>query len=71
MPPNKKKKITKKKAAKKTTKKKSVKKKPAKKKPTKKKPAAKKVKCAAKTKAGKKCKNYASGRSKYCASHKK
>lgn len=37
----------------------------------KKKAKAKKVRCAAKTKAGKRCKNYASGRSKYCASHKK
>ena len=32
---------------------------------------AKKVKCAAKTKEGKKCKNTASGKSKFCASHKK
>ena len=32
---------------------------------------AKKAKCAAKTKAGKKCKNYAAGKSKFCASHKK
>jgi len=32
---------------------------------------AKKVKCAAKTKAGKACKSFASGKSKYCASHKK
>ena len=32
---------------------------------------AKKAKCAAKTKAGKKCKNYAVGKSKFCASHKK
>ncbi len=32
---------------------------------------AKKVKCAAKTKAGKKCKNNAIGKSKYCAAHKK
>gem|GEM_PF-1261984 len=31
----------------------------------------KKVKCAAKTKSGKKCKNYAVGRSKYCVTHKK
>jgi len=32
--------------------------------------AAKKVPCAAKTREGKKCKNYAVGRSKYCATHK-
>jgi hypothetical protein len=32
---------------------------------------AKKKKCAAKTKSGKKCKNYATGRSKFCAAHKK
>ena len=31
----------------------------------------KKAKCAAKTLAGKKCKNSAAGKSKYCASHKK
>lgn len=36
-----------------------------------KKKKAKKVRCAAKTKAGKRCKRYASGRSKYCAAHKK
>ena len=39
-----------------------------------KKKAAKKVKktrCPAKTKAGKRCKNSASGRSKFCAAHKK
>ncbi len=29
------------------------------------------AKCAAKTKAGKKCKNTATGKSKFCASHKK
>jgi hypothetical protein len=28
-------------------------------------------KCVAKTKSGKKCKNKAAGKSKYCASHKK
>lgn len=33
--------------------------------------AVKKLKCAAKTKEGKSCKNYASGKSKFCASHKK
>ena len=32
---------------------------------------AKKPKCAAKTLAGKKCKNSAAGKSKFCASHKK
>jgi hypothetical protein len=32
---------------------------------------AKKARCGAKTKEGKKCKNNASGKSKYCASHKK
>jgi len=32
---------------------------------------AKKAKCAAKTAAGKKCKNSAAGKSKFCASHKK
>ncbi len=36
-----------------------------------KKKAAKKVRCAAKTKEGKKCKNNASGKSKFCAAHKK
>ncbi len=51
-------------------KKKAAKKKVAKKKVAKKK-VVKKTKCPAKTKAGKKCKNYASGKSKFCASHKK
>lgn len=32
--------------------------------------AAKKKRCAAKTKSGKRCKRYATGRSKYCALHK-
>jgi len=32
---------------------------------------AKKVRCSAKTKEGKKCKNTASGISKSCASHKR
>jgi len=32
---------------------------------------AKKAKCTAKTKEGKKCKSYAAGKSKLCASHKK
>ena len=32
---------------------------------------AKKVKCAAKTTKGTKCKNTASGKSKYCTTHKK
>jgi hypothetical protein len=32
---------------------------------------AKKLRCAAKTKEGKRCKNTASGKSKFCASHKK
>ena len=31
----------------------------------------KKVKCAAKTKEGKLCKNSATGKSKFCATHKK
>lgn len=31
----------------------------------------KKAKCAAKTKQGTKCKNIATGKSKFCASHKK
>jgi len=31
----------------------------------------KKARCAATTAAGKKCKNPASGKSKFCASHKK
>lgn len=38
---------------------------------TKKKAAPKKVRCTAKTKAGKACKNTASGKSTKCASHKK
>jgi len=32
---------------------------------------AKKVRCPAKTKEGKGCKNNASGKSKFCAAHKK
>jgi len=32
---------------------------------------AKKVRCSAKTKEGKSCKNTAIGKSKFCASHKK
>jgi hypothetical protein len=32
---------------------------------------AKKAMCAAKTKEGKKCKNTASGKSKFCTTHKK
>jgi hypothetical protein len=32
---------------------------------------AMKAKCAGKTKEGKQCKNSASGKSKFCASHKK
>ena len=32
---------------------------------------AKKVRCAAKTKEGKQCKNSVVGKSKFCASHKK
>ena len=32
---------------------------------------AKKVRCAAKTKEGKRCKLTASGKSKFCATHKK
>jgi len=31
----------------------------------------KKVRCAAKTKKGEQCKNYAVGRSKYCAIHQR
>ncbi len=31
----------------------------------------KKMKCAAKTKEGKQCKNTAAGKSKFCATHKK
>ena len=58
-------------AKKKAVKKKTAKKKVAKKKVAKKKVAKKKAKCAAKTKTGKKCKNFASGKSKFCASHKK
>jgi hypothetical protein len=54
----KKKKRTKKKTKKKTAKKSTKKK-------------GKKKKCAGKTKSGKKCKSYASGRSKYCVAHKK
>jgi hypothetical protein len=37
----------------------------------KKKAAKKAARCPAKTKAGKQCKNKASGKSKFCASHKK
>lgn len=47
-----------------------AKKKAAKKKVAKKK-VVKKVKCAAKTKIGKQCKNTAAGKSKFCSSHKK
>jgi hypothetical protein len=32
---------------------------------------AKKVRCCAKTKEGKQCKNTAAGKSKFCATHKK
>jgi hypothetical protein len=32
---------------------------------------AKAARCAAKTKEGKRCKNTATGKSKFCASHKK
>jgi len=59
--------------AKKATKKKVAKKKATKKKATKKKAvrrAVKKVRCAAKTKAGKRCKRFTDGRSKYCSMHK-
>lgn len=35
-----------------------------------KKKTEKKARCAGYTKAGKRCKNFAAGRSKYCASHK-
>jgi hypothetical protein len=51
-------------------KKKAAKKKVAKKKVAKKK-ILKKARCAAKTKEGKRCKISASGKSKFCASHKK
>lgn len=37
----------------------------------KKKVVKKQPRCAAKTKAGKQCKNKAAGKSKFCASHKK
>jgi hypothetical protein len=37
----------------------------------KKKVVAKKVPCCAKTKEGKKCKNMATGKSRFCSSHKK
>ena len=36
-----------------------------------KKKVARKVRCAAKTAAGKRCKRYAAGKSKFCAAHKK
>jgi hypothetical protein len=36
-----------------------------------KKKAAKKVRCAAKTKDGKRCKRFVTGKGKYCAVHKK
>ena len=50
----------------------AAKKKAAKKKVAKKKaPKAAKVRCSAKTKEGKRCKNLVSGKSKFCASHKK
>ncbi|MFZ5980578.1 MAG: hypothetical protein ACOYVF_08080 [Candidatus Zixiibacteriota bacterium] len=59
--------------AKKTAKKKVAKKKVAKKKVTKK--AAKRrglrMRCAAKTKAGKQCKRFTDGKSKFCSVHKK
>ena len=63
--------------AKKTAKKKKA---PAKKKKTAKKKVAKKavakkrskrIRCAAKTKAGKQCKRFTDGKSKYCSVHKK
>lgn len=54
--------VAKKKAAKKKVAKKKVKK--AAKKP------AKKVRCAAKTLAGKNCKRYVTGKSKFCAAHR-
>jgi hypothetical protein len=60
----------KKKAAKPKPKKKAAK--PKAKKAAKPKKAVKaRVKCAAKTKSGKPCRNYAVGRSKYCDLHKK
>ena len=34
-------------------------------------PSKKSVKCVGKTKAGKKCKSFASGKSKFCNVHKK
>ncbi len=42
-----------------------------KRKKTAKKAAAKKVRCAATTQAGKKCKRYTNGKSKFCSVHKK
>jgi hypothetical protein len=68
---------TKKKSAKKGAKKKSAKKPASVKKVVKKAAkkiapkAVKKVRCAAKTKDGKRCKNYAVGKSKYCKVHQK
>ena len=59
----------KKKVARKPAKRKVATKKVAKKKVAKK--AVKKVRCAAKTAAGTRCKRTASGKSKFCASHKK
>ena len=59
-------------AKKKTTKKKATKKKTTKKKVARKKKAAKvkKVRCAATTKDGKRCKRFVSGKSKFCYLHK-
>ncbi len=60
------------KAKKAAPKKKVAKKKTAtKKKATAKKKVAKKVRCAAKTAAGKRCKRFTDGKSKYCSAHKK
>jgi len=55
--------VAKKKAARKKVAKKKVKRAAAKK-------PAKKVRCAAKTLAGKRCKRYVTGKSKYCAAHR-
>ena len=56
-------------ARKKTAKKKTAKKKVARKAVAKKR--SKRIRCAAKTKAGKQCKRFTDGKSKYCSVHKK
>ena len=58
--------------AKKATKKKAApKRKVAKKKAAPMKKAVKKIRCAAKTKAGKRCKRFTNGKAKFCSLHKK